>query len=88
MQRAFLAERPNQLWVADFTYVATLRGFVNLALVIDVFSGRIVGCRVSKSMCTELALDFMELLGNSSPAEYEAQSLKTHASNLVEVRIN
>lgn len=64
------------------------RGFANLALVIDVFSRRIVGCRVSKSMRTDLALDSMELLGNSSPAEYQVQSLKAHTSNLVEVGIN
>jgi len=41
--RHFTAERPNQLWVADLTYVATFRGFVDVAFVIDVFSRRIVG---------------------------------------------
>jgi len=58
--RAFRAERPNQLWVADFTYVATWRGFVYVAFVIDVFSRRIVGWRVSTSMRTDLALDALE----------------------------
>ena len=60
VQRAFRAERPNQLWVADFTYVATWRGFVYVAIVIDVFSRRIVGWRVSTSMRTVLALDALE----------------------------
>ena len=44
-ERDFTAKRPNQLWVSDFTYVATWRGFVYVAFVIDVFSRRIVGWR-------------------------------------------
>ena len=58
--RAFTATRPNQLWVSDFTYVATWRGFVYVAFVIDVFSRRIVGWRASASMRTDLALDALE----------------------------
>ena len=60
MQRHFHAERPNQLWVADFTYVATWRGFVYVAFVIDVFARRIVGWRASASMRTDLVLDALE----------------------------
>jgi transposase InsO family protein len=60
VQRQFRAERPNQLWVADFTYVATWRGFVYVAFVIDVFARRIVGWRVSSAMRTDLALDALE----------------------------
>ena len=45
--RLHAADRPNQLWVADLTYVATWRGFVYVAFVIDVFSRRIVGWRAS-----------------------------------------
>jgi transposase InsO family protein len=60
VQRAFCAERPNQLWVADFTYVATWRGMVYVAFVIDVFSRRIVGWRASSAMRTDLALDALE----------------------------
>jgi putative transposase len=60
VQRAFQADRPNQLWVADFTYVATWHGFVYVAFVIDVFPRRIVGWRVSTSMRTDLALDALE----------------------------
>jgi putative transposase len=60
VERAFRAERPNQLWVADFTYVATWRGMVYVAFVIDVFSRRIVGWRASASIRTDLALDALE----------------------------
>ena len=54
------ATRPNQLWVADFTYVATWRGFVYVAFVIDVFARRIVGWRVSSSLRTDFVLDALE----------------------------
>ena len=54
VQRQFVAERPNQLWVADFTYVATWHGFVYVAFVIDVFSRRIVGWRAHTTMRTDL----------------------------------
>jgi transposase InsO family protein len=60
VDRAFVASRPNQLWVADFTYVATWRGMVYVAFVIDVFSRRIVGWRASASMRTDLVLDALE----------------------------
>ena len=60
VDRAFRAERPNQLWVADFTYVATWRGMDYVAFVIDVFSRRIVRWRASTSMRTDLALDALE----------------------------
>ncbi len=54
------ATRPNQLRVADFTYVATWRGFVHVAFIIDVFARVIVGWRVSTSMRTDLVLDALE----------------------------
>ena len=60
VERRFTATRPNQLWVSDFTYVATWRGFVYVAFVIDVFARRIVGWRASASLRTELALDALE----------------------------
>jgi len=60
VQRDFTATRPNQLWVADLTYVATWAGFVYVAFVIDVFSRRIVGWRVSRSLRSNLALDALE----------------------------
>ena len=60
VDRRFTATRPNQLWVADFTYVATWRGFVYVAFVIDVFARRIVGWRVSSSLATDFVLDALE----------------------------
>ena len=57
----FVAERPDQLWVADFTYVSTWRGFVYVAfIIVDVFAGYIVGWRVSSSMETTFVLDTLE----------------------------
>jgi len=60
VERRFTATRPNQLWVSDLTYVATWRGFVYAAFVIDVFARRIVGWRVSSSLHADLALDALE----------------------------
>ena len=60
VNRQFVATRPNQLWVADFTYVATWAGFVFTAFVIDVFARRIVGWRVTRTMSTDLVLDALE----------------------------
>ena len=60
VQRQFSADRPNQLWVADITYVATWSGFVYVAFVVDVFSRYIVGWRVLKHMQTDLILDALE----------------------------
>ena len=60
VDRNFTATRPNQLWVADFTYVATWRGFVYVAFVIDTFARRIVGWRVSNTLRTDFVLDALE----------------------------
>ena len=60
VNRQFRADRPNQLWVSDFTYVSTWQGFVYVAFVIDVFARRIVGWRVSRSMHTDFVLDALE----------------------------
>jgi len=60
VDRHFVATRPNQLWVSDFTYVATWTGFVYVAFVIDVFARRIVGWRVSSSLRTDFVLDALE----------------------------
>ncbi|HHE7539748.1 TPA: IS3 family transposase [Escherichia coli] len=60
VNRQFEAERPDQLWVADFTYVSTWQGFVYVAFIIDVFAGYIVGWRVSSSMETTFVLDALE----------------------------
>nr|WP_201264181.1 IS3 family transposase [Escherichia coli] len=60
VNRQFVAERPDQLWVADFTWVSTWQGFVYVAFIIDVFAGCIVGWRVSSSMETTFVLDALE----------------------------
>ncbi|HFO3421107.1 TPA: IS3 family transposase, partial [Escherichia coli] len=60
VNRQFVAERPDQLWVADFTYVSTWQGFVYVAFIIDVFAGYIVGWRVSSSMETTFVQDALE----------------------------
>ena len=60
VNRQFRADRPNQLWVSDFTYVSTWQGWLYVAFVIDVFARRIVGWRVSSSMSTDFVLDALE----------------------------
>jgi transposase InsO family protein len=69
VDRAFYAARPNQLWVADLTYVATWTGFVYVAFVIDVFSRAIVGWRVSSSLRSDLALDALEQALHARPVD-------------------
>lgn len=60
VNRQFKADRPNQLWVSDFTYVSTWQGWLYVAFVIDVYARRIVGWRVSRTMHTEFVLDALE----------------------------
>ena len=60
VNRQFKADRPNQLWVSDFTYVSTWQGWLYVAFVIDVYARRIVGWRVSRSMTTDFVLDALE----------------------------
>jgi putative transposase len=61
VSRDFTATRPNELWVADLTYVRTWSGFVYVAFVIDAFSRFIVGWQASRSLRTDLALDALEM---------------------------
>ena len=68
VNRHFVATRPNQLWVADLTYVATWRGFVYVAFVIDVYARYIVGWRVSSTLRTDIALDALEQALYSRPS--------------------
>jgi len=67
VDRDFTATRPNQLWVADLTYVATWTGFVYVAFVIDVFARKIVGWRASSSLRSDLALDALEQALHARP---------------------
>jgi len=70
VNRAFVAETPNQLWVSDFTYVSTWRGTVYVAFVIDVFARKIVGWRVSTSMTTAFVLDALnQAICQRTPSE-------------------
>ncbi|KTR39199.1 hypothetical protein NS263_11000 [Curtobacterium oceanosedimentum] len=61
VQRAFAATGPDQLWVADITYIRTFSGWVYAAFVTDVFSRRIVGWQLSRNMRTDLVLDALEM---------------------------
>jgi len=69
VDRDFAADRPNQLWVADLTYVATWAGFVYVAFVIDAYSRMIVGWRVSRSLRSDLALDALEQALHARPTK-------------------
>ena len=85
MGRDFSATRPNQLWVSDLTYVATWRGFVYVAFVIDAFVRRIVGWRVSSSLRSDLALDALEQ-AICDREEDEAERLVHHSDRGVQPR--
>ena len=61
VERKFVAERPNSLWVADITYVQTWAGFLYLAIVLDAFSRKIVGWAMTTHLKTELVLDALEM---------------------------
>jgi len=76
VKRDFTADRPNQLWVADLTYVATWAGFVYVAFITDVFSRKIVGWRVSNSLRSDLALDALE---QALHARQDHESLVHHS---------
>jgi transposase InsO family protein len=71
VNRDFTVDRPNALWVADLTYVATWRGFVYVAFVIDAYARRIVGWRVSNSLKTDIALDALEQALHNRQVERE-----------------
>ena len=88
VNRVFRAERPNQLWVSDFTYVSTWQGFVYVAFVIDVFARRIVGWRVSSSMQTDFVLDALEqaLFARRSSREGELIHHSDRGSQYVSIR--
>ena len=61
VDRQFVADAPNRLWVADLTYVKTHSGWVYVAFIVDVFSRRVVGWQASRSLRTDLALDALEM---------------------------
>ena len=61
VEREFTASAPNELWVADITYVPTTAGFLYLSVVLDVFSRRVVGWSMANHLRTELVLDALEM---------------------------
>ena len=72
VNRQFKADRPNALWVSDFTYVSTWQGFAYVAFIIDVFARRIVGWKVSSSARADFVLDALEqALYERQPAQGE-----------------
>ncbi len=83
VERRFTATRPDQLWVADLTYIATWRGFVYVAFVVDVFSRRIVGWRASNSLRSDLALDALEQALYDRPA-HDSPRLVHHSDRGVQ----
>ena len=86
VQRQFTASRPNQLWVADFTYVATWQGFVYVAFVIDVFSRRRLGWRAQRTMDTGLVLDALEQALHDRPHSTGLVVHSDHGSQYVSLR--
>jgi putative transposase len=85
VQRRFVASRPNELWIADFTYVATWAGFGYVAFVIDVFARHTVGWRVSRSMQTDLVLDALE---KTLHARQCSSGLTHHSDHGVQAGLN
>ena len=88
VNRSFRADRPNQLWVSDFTYVSTWQGFVYVAFVIDVFARCIVGWRVSSSMKADFVLDALEqaLYARKGQRDGELVHHSDHGSQYVSIR--
>lgn len=82
LRRDFTAPAPNRRWVADITYVATWAGFCYVAFVMDLFSRRIVGWRVSASLRTDLALDALEqAIWQRRRAGHEMENLVHHSDH-------
>lgn len=87
VNRQFHAERPNQLWVSDYTYVSTWQGFVYVAFVIDVYARRIVGWRVSRTAHTDFVLDALEqALHERRPAQRALIHHSDRGSQYVSIR--
>jgi putative transposase len=87
VQRQFVAQAPNQLWVADLTYVRTHAGWVYAAFVLDVFSRMVVGWQVSTSLRTDLALDALDMgLWARRRAGQDVAGLTHHSDRGVQYR--
>ncbi|MBD8078648.1 IS3 family transposase [Cellulosimicrobium arenosum] len=87
VEREFVADAPNRLWVADITYVRTHAGWVYAAFVLDVFSRYVVGWQVSTSLRTDLALDALDMgLWARRRAGQDASGLTHHSDREVQSR--
>lgn len=87
VKRRFVATAPNQLWVADLTYVRTHAGWTYVAFVLDVFSRLVVGWQVSTSLRTDLALDALDMgLWARRRAGQEVAGLVHHSDRGVQYR--
>jgi Transposase and inactivated derivatives len=86
VNRRFQAERPNALWVSDFTYVSTWQGMVYVAFVIDVYARRIVGWKASTSMTTDFVLDALEQALHARQREGELIHHSDRGSQYVSIR--
>ncbi len=87
VDRMFTATRPDQLWVADITYIRTFAGFVYAAFVLDVFSRRVVGWQLSTSLHTDLALDALNMgIWQRSRAGHDLTALIHHSDRGVQYR--
>lgn len=87
VNQQFRADRPDQLWVSDFTDVSTWQGFVYLAFVIDVYARRIVGWRVSRTAHTDFVLDALEqALCDRRPVRQALIDRSDHGSQYVSIR--
>ena len=85
--RQFIAQAPNQLWVADLTYIRTHAGWVYAAFVLDVFSRMVVGWQVSTSLRTDLALDALDMgLWSRQRAGQDVTGLTHHSDRGVQYR--
>ena len=89
VQRDFTAAAPNQLWVADITYCRTFSGWVYAAFIIDVFSRRVLGWQLSKSLRTDLALDALEMaFWTRQRAGHDVAGLRHHSDKGVQGGFN
>ena len=86
VQRRFEASRSDELWVADFAFVAPWAGFVYVAFVIDVFARRIVGWRASRSMHTDLVLDALDQALHARQVEKGLIHHSDHGSQYLSIR--
>jgi putative transposase len=87
VERQFVAQAPNQLWVADLTYIRTFAGWAYAGFVIDVFSRMVVGWQVSTSLRTDLALDALNMgLWSRQRAGQDVAGLTHHSDRGVQYR--